>query len=68
LYAFPRPAEHKIHDDEKFVLDPLMREKIRPDVGRPTAPLAVIRLPCIRTEDDPSSCRWTGQRVRRRQG
>ena len=31
LYAFPRldPAVHKIHDDEKFVLDLLMREKIQ---------------------------------------
>jgi alanine-synthesizing transaminase len=31
LYAFPRldPAVHKIHDDEKFVLDLLLREKIQ---------------------------------------
>jgi alanine-synthesizing transaminase len=31
LYAFPRldPAVHKIHDDERFVLDLLMREKIQ---------------------------------------
>ena len=31
LYAFPRldPAVHKIHDDEKFVLDLLRREKIQ---------------------------------------
>jgi alanine-synthesizing transaminase len=30
LYAFPRldPEVHEIHDDEKFVLDLLMREKI----------------------------------------
>ncbi|MFD8206413.1 pyridoxal phosphate-dependent aminotransferase [Streptomyces sp. NPDC059695] len=31
LYAFPRldPAVHRIHDDEKFVLDLLLREKIQ---------------------------------------
>jgi alanine-synthesizing transaminase len=31
LYAFPRldPAVHQIHDDEKFVLDLLLREKIQ---------------------------------------
>jgi alanine-synthesizing transaminase len=31
LYAFPRldPAVHKIHDDERFVLDLLLREKIQ---------------------------------------
>jgi alanine-synthesizing transaminase len=31
LYAFPRldPAVHKIHDDEQFVLDLLLREKIQ---------------------------------------
>ncbi|MCW2870586.1 pyridoxal phosphate-dependent aminotransferase [Actinacidiphila oryziradicis] len=31
LYAFPRldPKVHKIHDDEKFVLDLLLREKIQ---------------------------------------
>jgi alanine-synthesizing transaminase len=31
LYAFPRldPAVHAIHDDEKFVLDLLLREKIQ---------------------------------------
>jgi alanine-synthesizing transaminase len=31
LYAFPRldPAIHKIHDDEQFVLDLLLREKIQ---------------------------------------
>ena len=31
LYAFPRldPAVHEIHDDEKFVLDLLLREKIQ---------------------------------------
>jgi alanine-synthesizing transaminase len=31
LYAFPRldPAVHPIHDDEKFVLDLLLREKIQ---------------------------------------
>jgi alanine-synthesizing transaminase len=31
LYAFPRidPEVHKIHDDEKFVLDLLLREKIQ---------------------------------------
>jgi alanine-synthesizing transaminase len=31
LYAFPRldPAVHKIHNDEKFVLDLLLREKIQ---------------------------------------
>ncbi|WP_435187089.1 pyridoxal phosphate-dependent aminotransferase [Streptomyces sp. bgisy126] len=31
LYAFPRldPAVHKVHDDEKFVLDLLLREKIQ---------------------------------------
>lgn len=31
LYAFPRldPDVHKIHDDEKFVLDLLLREKIQ---------------------------------------
>ncbi|WP_274557105.1 pyridoxal phosphate-dependent aminotransferase [Streptomyces spiramyceticus] len=31
LYAFPRldPKIHKIHDDEKFVLDLLLREKIQ---------------------------------------
>jgi alanine-synthesizing transaminase len=31
LYAFPRldPAVHKIHDDEKLVLDLLLREKIQ---------------------------------------
>jgi alanine-synthesizing transaminase len=31
LYAFPRldPAVHKIHDDEKFVLDLLLQEKIQ---------------------------------------
>ncbi|MCL2586270.1 MAG: pyridoxal phosphate-dependent aminotransferase [Streptosporangiales bacterium] len=31
LYAFPRldPAVHRIHDDEKFVLDLLRREKIQ---------------------------------------
>ncbi|MER8000452.1 pyridoxal phosphate-dependent aminotransferase [Streptomyces sp. NPDC095613] len=31
LYAFPRidPAVHRIHDDERFVLDLLLREKIQ---------------------------------------
>lgn len=31
LYAFPRidPAVHPIHDDERFVLDLLLREKIQ---------------------------------------
>ncbi len=31
LYAFPRldPKVHRIHDDEKFVLDLLLREKIQ---------------------------------------
>ncbi|MGR6915942.1 aminotransferase class I/II-fold pyridoxal phosphate-dependent enzyme [[Actinomadura] parvosata] len=31
VYAFPRldPEAHKIVDDEKFVLDPLLREKIQ---------------------------------------
>ncbi|UNO43212.1 pyridoxal phosphate-dependent aminotransferase [Streptomyces sp. MST-110588] len=31
LYAFPRldPSVHKIHDDERFVLDLLLREKIQ---------------------------------------